>query len=89
MYGRHVAPIAAARRDLWPEAGASLDTFLAAAGLVQSRAFHLEAENWVSGVTQVKCKLQRELLWKLHCIRCARVVQSTWRRGTGCRGSRR
>lgn len=53
VYGRHVAPIAAARRDLWPEAGATLDRFLAAAGLVQSRAFHLEAENWVSGVTQV------------------------------------
>ncbi|KAG2432473.1 hypothetical protein HXX76_008818 [Chlamydomonas incerta] len=60
-FERHVAPIVAARRDLWPaqqgkgegEAAGDLALFLRAAGLVQSRAFHLEAENWVSGAKEI------------------------------------
>ncbi|EFJ46170.1 hypothetical protein VOLCADRAFT_118106 [Volvox carteri f. nagariensis] len=68
VYRRHVAPILACRTDLWPglaakeppaaeATGATLDAGLAAfaraAGLVQSRAFHLEAENWVSGAKEI------------------------------------
>lgn len=63
-----MAPILAARRDLWPlqqqgegeggaaadEAAADLALFVRVAGLVQSRAFHLEAENWVSGAKEVR-----------------------------------
>lgn len=71
-FRRHVAPILAARGDLWPglasevttdgaaaveqvseERGTGLSTFVRAAALVQSRAFHLEAENWVSGSSEV------------------------------------
>ncbi|GIL42226.1 hypothetical protein Vafri_273 [Volvox africanus] len=63
VYRRHVAPILAVRKDLWPglEAAEAADrgadpgltAFLRAAGLVQSRAFHLEAENWVSGAKEI------------------------------------
>ncbi|GLC35359.1 hypothetical protein PLESTB_000573100 [Pleodorina starrii] len=75
VYRRHVAPIVAARSDLWPglglraeaaeggaeareeASGPGLRAFLRAAGLVQSRAFHLEAENWVSGAKEI-CQLE-------------------------------
>ncbi|GLI70535.1 hypothetical protein VaNZ11_015450 [Volvox africanus] len=66
VYRRHVAPILAARKDLWPGLAAAeaaeaadrgvdpgLTAFLRAAGLLQSRAFHLEAENWVSGAKEI------------------------------------
>ncbi|GIL89513.1 hypothetical protein Vretimale_1923 [Volvox reticuliferus] len=65
VYLRLVAPILALRKDLWPglvvaetvEADRGSDpgltAFLRAAGLVQSRAFHLEAENWVSGAKEI------------------------------------
>ena len=43
----------AGRPDLWPASVASLEQFLRVAGLVQSRAFHMEAENWVTGTRQV------------------------------------
>ncbi|KAG2454038.1 hypothetical protein HYH02_001079 [Chlamydomonas schloesseri] len=63
-FKRHVAPILAARRDLWPRQAAEvaeaadatdadLALFVRVAGLVQSRAFHLEAQNWVSGAKEI------------------------------------
>ncbi|KAG2498760.1 hypothetical protein HYH03_003499 [Edaphochlamys debaryana] len=67
-FSRHVAPVLAARPDLWPglaeeggskeagkggKGGKGLQAFLRAAALVQSRAFHLEAENWVSGAKEI------------------------------------
>ena len=54
VYDRHVAPIVAARPDLWPPAACSREAFVRVTGLVQSRAFHLEAENWITGTTEVR-----------------------------------
>ncbi|GFR45203.1 hypothetical protein Agub_g6597 [Astrephomene gubernaculifera] len=82
VFRRHVAPVLAARPDLWPgltqqqqpaaaaggkgvkaaaggeDQGAGLRAFLRAAAMVQSRAFHLEAENWVSGAKEVVSELE-------------------------------
>jgi hypothetical protein len=55
LYEREVAPALAARPDIWPAGSiASYDTFRRTAALVQSRAFHLNAENWVTGTVQVR-----------------------------------
>ena len=40
------------RQDLWPEDVQSLDSFETYAGLVQSRAFHMLTENWITGSAQ-------------------------------------
>ncbi|KAG1673647.1 hypothetical protein FOA52_013311 [Chlamydomonas sp. UWO 241] len=49
VYERDVKPRLLARPDLWPAPHATLEEFLRVAGLVQSRAFHMESENWVTG----------------------------------------
>ncbi|GAX73425.1 hypothetical protein CEUSTIGMA_g877.t1 [Chlamydomonas eustigma] len=49
IFKREVVPRISARPDLWPQSHATLKMFLRVVGLVQSRAFHLEAENWITG----------------------------------------
>jgi hypothetical protein len=46
-YQLEVAPQVASRPDLWPDCTAQ--QFMVAAGLVQSRVFHLEATCWLTG----------------------------------------
>jgi hypothetical protein len=44
-----VNPIMQQRRKLWPPKACSFKAYLHAAGMVQSRAFHLQQDNWVTG----------------------------------------
>jgi hypothetical protein len=48
-FGSVVQPIINKRPDLWQKACSTLEAFVYAAGMVQSRAFHLRQENWVTG----------------------------------------
>lgn len=43
-----------ARPDLWPAPWDSLSSFARVAGIVQSRAFHMEEQNWVTGSSKVQ-----------------------------------
>ena len=42
-------PVMQRRRDLWPAKTCGFTAFLYAAGLVQSRAFHMQQQNWITG----------------------------------------
>ncbi|EIE22761.1 SET domain-containing protein [Coccomyxa subellipsoidea C-169] len=44
-----VRPVLEQRPDLWPPASCGYDAFVHAAGMVQSRAFHMKKENWITG----------------------------------------
>ena len=48
-YEQIVSPVVQQRSALFPEDSGSFDTFANVAGIVQSRMFHLEKENWVTG----------------------------------------
>eukprot|EP00983_Pelagomonas_calceolata_P003946 127623-Pelagomonas_calceolata.AAC.7 len=48
------------RPDLWPAPFNSFAQFCRAAGLVQSRAFHMVEENWVLNTRQVCCRMDNE-----------------------------
>ena len=52
IYRDTVQPIFKAHPRLWPEPWDTYATFEHAAGLVQSRSFHLEETNWVQGSTE-------------------------------------
>ncbi|KIY93172.1 hypothetical protein MNEG_14792 [Monoraphidium neglectum] len=51
VYAAEIAPLLAPRPDLWPPA-AGYGLFRRAAEVVQTRAFHMRAENWVTGAVQ-------------------------------------
>lgn len=53
VYEKEVAPRTQGRPDVWPPGSCGFESFQAAADLVQSRAFHMLAENWVTGSKQV------------------------------------
>ena len=53
VYVREILPRVTARPDLWPASTNGYEAFLRAASAVQSRAFHMVAENWVTGAKQV------------------------------------
>lgn len=42
-------PVLEQRHDLWPPASCDFEAFVYAAGMVQSRAFHMKKENWITG----------------------------------------
>jgi hypothetical protein len=48
-----VAPVLAAAPELYPAPYNTFQHFLRAADMTQTRAFHMVAENWVTGVSQV------------------------------------
>ena len=52
IYRDTVQPIFEAHPRMWPEPWDTYVTFEHAAGLVQSRSFHLEETNWVLGSTE-------------------------------------
>ncbi len=53
VFQREIVPRMLATPELFPAPYNTLKQFLRVAGLVQSRAFHLEAQNWVTGSHQV------------------------------------
>ncbi|MEW5311949.1 MAG: hypothetical protein WDW38_003621 [Sanguina aurantia] len=49
FFAREALPVISARPDLWPAPWNSVSRFAQVAGVVQSRAFHMEESNWVTG----------------------------------------
>jgi len=49
VYEREVLPIIQPHPDIWPQGSCDADAFEWAAGMVQSRAFHLVSDNWLTG----------------------------------------
>ncbi|KAK9818347.1 hypothetical protein WJX72_011060 [[Myrmecia] bisecta] len=52
LFEASVLPSLQARPDLWPAEQITYAAFQQAASLVQSRAFHMQQENWLTGQTQ-------------------------------------
>ncbi|MEW5304249.1 MAG: hypothetical protein WDW36_006873 [Sanguina aurantia] len=49
FFAREALPVISARPDLWPAPWNSVSRFGQVAGVAQSRAFHMEESNWVTG----------------------------------------
>lgn len=54
FFAREALPVISARPDLWPAPWNSVSRFAQVAGVVQSRAFHMEESNWVTGSAKVR-----------------------------------
>ncbi|KAL3141212.1 hypothetical protein ABBQ38_003551 [Trebouxia sp. C0009 RCD-2024] len=52
VFGREVLPIMQQQQQLWPPDVQTYEAFELYAGLVQSRAFHMLSENWLTGLAQ-------------------------------------
>ncbi len=52
VFEREVLPIMQQQEELWPAEVQTYDAFELHAGLVQSRAFHMLTENWITGFAQ-------------------------------------
>ena len=74
VYEREVLPIMQQQADLWPADVQTLEAFEHYAGLVQSRAFHMLTENWITGSAQEgmsstnKCNTTHVLYSTCHCL---------------------
>lgn len=53
LYESQVAPRLAAAPALFPPAACGFDAFARAADMVQTRAFHMRSDNWLTGASQV------------------------------------
>lgn len=53
FFAREALPVISARPDLWPAPWNSVSRFGQVAGVAQSRAFHMEESNWVTGSAKV------------------------------------
>lgn len=51
VYNRYIEPILQKHPGLWQGRAASFSAFQNMCGIVQSRAFHLQADNWLTGVS--------------------------------------
>lgn len=51
LHDQQVLPVLLAHPELWPEHVRTLDVFMHAAGMVQSRTFHMREENWLTAST--------------------------------------
>lgn len=49
LFKKSLEPVLKSRPDLWPSPWDSFSKVLEAACLMQSRAFHMQADNWVTG----------------------------------------
>ena len=73
VYEREVLPIMQQQTDLWPADVRTLEAFEHYAGLVQSRAFHMLTENWITGSAQEgisstkQCNMTYVLHSSCHC----------------------
>ena len=52
VFQREVLPIMQEKPELWPAEVQTYEAFEHYAGLVQSRAFHMLTENWITGSAQ-------------------------------------
>ena len=52
VFEREVLPIMQQQEQLWPADVQTYEAFELYAGLVQSRAFHMLSENWLTGLAQ-------------------------------------
>ena len=50
VFQREVLPIMQQQQQLWPDDVQTYESFELYAGLVQSRAFHMLSENWLTGL---------------------------------------
>ena len=57
VFRKQILPIVRQRPDLWPGEWGDLERFIWAAGNVQTRAFHLQKENFVTGESTSGCFL--------------------------------
>lgn len=78
-----VEPLMLSHAGLWPEHVRSFAAFAHALGMVQSRTFHLHAENWLTGSTsdgEVCCLTvspATHCTWHMKCARkCANCYRS-------------
>lgn len=53
LYESDIAPRLAAAPQLFPPAACGFDAFARAADMVQTRAFHMRCDNWLTGASQV------------------------------------
>ena len=49
LHAEQLLPIFQAKPDIWPEMVQSYEAFEHAAGMVQSRTFHMQQTNWLTG----------------------------------------
>lgn len=57
IYEADIAPkLAAAPQGMFPVGSISFEAFRRAADMVQTRAFHMKADNWLTGASQVGCR---------------------------------
>lgn len=52
VFEREVLPVMQQQQQLWPADVQTYEAFELYAGLVQSRAFHMLSENWLTGLAQ-------------------------------------
>ena len=50
MYAQQVEPLLLQHPEVWPPAACGSDAFEFCCGMVQSRAFHLVKDNWVTRI---------------------------------------
>jgi hypothetical protein len=63
LFQKQVKPVLSQRPDLWPQAASSLNAFVYAAGMVQSRTFHIQQDNWITGQSsEGRCILKGQTL---------------------------
>ncbi len=72
VFEREVSPIMQQATHIWPAEVHTYEAFQLHAGLVQSRAFHMLQENWITGSAQEG----EHVLWKLCSVVCVSVIQS-------------
>lgn len=71
VFEREVLPIMQQATDIWSAEVQTYEAFELYAGLVQSRAFHMLQENWITGSAQ-----EGDLILRLLCS--AVYVRSSW-----------
>ena len=62
VFEREVSPIMQQATHIWPAEAQTYEVFELHAGLVQSRAFHMLQENWITGSAQ-----EGDLILRLLC----------------------
>jgi len=66
VFEREVSPIMQQATHIWPAEVQTYEAFELHAGLVQSRAFHMLQENWITGSAQEG----EHILWLLRSAVC-------------------
>jgi len=67
VFEREVSPIMQQATHIWPAEVQTYEAFELHAGLVQSRAFHMLQENWITGSAQEGDLILRQL-YSVVCV---------------------